>query len=332
MKAKKAAGKAPEEPAPVPKVVPNPKAKVRIGSSKLVPTQPISTARDPIDATKPPVEQSRKYDQDGSRPESQEDAVTVPQQGPAYRITSNAREKIDESKVYDKVMSSEVTLSLSELFAVSVPICKRATEDIKGRKVSAHSVALLTVADKGPASCIFMGYDAPEKWLRQNPNKVLADHLISAAYTHSLRSLIPKVGIKGTLIEAIMDPGSQIVSISDGVWTHLGEGLDTSVIMPMKSANGAIDNTIGVVRDLAFNFGGIMLYMQAHVVKDAPYDILMGRPFDVLSQSQIQNFRNEETHITIHDPNVPGQVRKLPTRPRSEPRFSLIKDEEEDFQ
>jgi len=60
--------------------------------------------------------------------------------------------------------------------------------------------------------------------------------------------------------------------------------------------------------------------MQVHIIWDPAYDILFGRPFNVLTESVVQNYVNEDQTITIHDPNS-GQVATIPTIPRGPPHF-----------
>jgi len=43
--------------------------------------------------------------------------------------------------------------------------------------------------------------------------------------------------------------------------------------------------------------------MQVHVIRSPAYDILIGQPFDCLTESVIRNYRNEDQTITVHDPN-----------------------------
>ena len=40
-----------------------------------------------------------------------------------------------------------------------------------------------------------------------------------------------------------------------------------------------------------------------HVIWEAAYDVLLGRPFDVLTESLIRNYEDENQTITIWDPN-----------------------------
>ena len=60
--------------------------------------------------------------------------------------------------------------------------------------------------------------------------------------------------------------------------------------------------------------------MQVHVIRNPAYDILLGRPFDILTESVVRNFRNEDQTITIHDPNS-DRVVMLPTTSRGPPRI-----------
>ena len=68
-----------------------------------------------------------------------------------------------------------------------------------------------------------------------------------------------------------------------------------------------------------FLIGDITLYLQVHVLRSPAYDILLGRPFDVLTESVVRNFANEEQTITIHDPNG-GHSATVPTFARGKRR------------
>ena len=49
--------------------------------------------------------------------------------------------------------------------------------------------------------------------------------------------------------------------------------------------------------------GEITFYVQFHVIRNPVYDILLGRLFEVLLESIVCNYKNEDQTITIHDPN-----------------------------
>jgi hypothetical protein len=88
----------------------------------------------------------------------------------------------------------------------------------------------------------------------------------------------------------------------------------------MQSANGTIDPSLGLARNVPFRIGDLTLYMQVHVLRNPAYDILFRRPFDVLTESVIRNYKNEDQTIEVHDPNT-GQTVTVPTIPRGPPKF-----------
>ena len=60
--------------------------------------------------------------------------------------------------------------------------------------------------------------------------------------------------------------------------------------------------------------GDITLYVQFHIVQNPAYDVLLGRPFDILVESIVRNYSNEDQTITIHDLNS-RRIATVPTFP-----------------
>ena len=74
----------------------------------------------------------------------------------------------------------------------------------------------------------------------------------------------------------------------------------------MQSTNGTVDRSLSIIKNLSFCFGAIELQLQVHVIEDPAYDILLGRPFDVLTKSSVKNYHNKDQTITITNPNDPS--------------------------
>ncbi len=55
-----------------------------------------------------------------------------------------------------------------------------------------------------------------------------------------------------------------------------------------------------------------------HVVKNAAYDILLGRPFSILTESKIDNHFNRDQLVTLTDHHI-GKTVTLPTHERGVP-------------
>ena len=96
---------------------------------------------------------------------------------------------------------------------------------------------------------------------------------------------------------------------------------DPKIVLRMQSMNGNVDHSLGLTRNIPFVIGNLTLYMQVHVIKSPAYDILLGCLFDLLTESVVCNFRNEEQTITIHDPNSEKVIITLPTIPRGPPHM-----------
>ena len=104
-------------------------------------------------------------------------------------------------------------------------------------------------------------------------------------------------------VKSILDLGCQIVAMSEAVAVKIGLIYDPTVVLHMQSANGQIDHSLGLARNVLFMIGDIPFYLQVHILRAPAYDILLGHPFDILTESVVQNFSNEQQLITIKDPN-----------------------------
>ncbi|PBL01896.1 hypothetical protein ARMGADRAFT_861228, partial [Armillaria gallica] len=126
-----------------------------------------------------------------------------------------------------------------------------------------------------------------------------------------LRALTPTVdGIQE--VESILDEGCQVVAMSYDVWQKLGLPLDPTIKISLQSANNESDWSEGICHNVPFDFGGLEVLLQVHVVKNAAYDILLGRPFSILTESKIDNRFNGDQLVTLTDPNT-GKTVTLPT-------------------
>lgn len=123
--------------------------------------------------------------------------------------------------------------------------------------------------------------------------------------------------IDGTLrVECVIDPGSTIIMMLETQCTELSLAYDPTVILQMQSANGSINPSLGLAHNILFMITKTTLYLQVHIIRNPPYDILLGRPFDVITASIVHNYTNEDQTIMIHDPNT-GQTVTVPTFPRT---------------
>jgi hypothetical protein len=90
---------------------------------------------------------------------------------------------------------------------------------------------------------------------------------------------------------------------------------DPDVRILMQSANGEVEKTLGLARNIPFSFDAITVYLQVHILKSAPYKALLGRPFEILTESVIANSRDGKQTITMTDPYGGARI-TIPTHAR----------------
>ena len=137
----------------------------------------------------------------------------------------------------------------------------------------------------------------------------------------SLRTIWALVGNSAEHVECILDPGSQIVTISENLCDHLHLVYNPANTLGMESANGQVNRSLGVAVDvpLVINGTGITLYLQMHVMRDAAYGVLLGRPFDNLASTIVEQSPDGIHRLTIRCPNS-RRVAVVPTYNRGEGR------------
>ena len=101
-----------------------------------------------------------------------------------------------------------------------------------------------------------------------------------------------------------MDSGSQIVSMSERVALTTGLTWNPDICIHMQSANKQVEKTLGLARNVPFLLGDLTVYLQVHIIRDPAYDVLLGRPFDALTESLIKNTSTCSHTITLTDPNT----------------------------
>ena len=153
--------------------------------------------------------------------------------------------------------------------------------------------------------------------------------VVVAAESQALRSVYPLVNGVGE-VESLLDPGSQVVSMSKEVATKLQLPWDPDIIVHMESANKTLERTLGLAKNVSFVFGPITVYLQVHVIRNAAYRVLLGRPFDTITESEVKNSKDGSQSLTLTDLNT-GERCVLQTHERGKPPTVLQKPVRQDF-
>ena len=328
----------------IPKALPKPPSDPRLTPRPESPIHPFADAKDATYAA--PHERNFGGLPKPSAPKKSE---------PAYRTLPPVYDGKVAADVYDRAMATPVTLTQRELLSLSPEVrsqmreatsAKRAppkevTADVHTLATDSMVAAALDDLDSEPTdfggtTATFINNirqpmvpppgalvieDAYDVYLKSLPQGATPDVLMVAKESSALRSIRPLIDHQQH-IESIIDPGSQIIAMAEEVCIDLGLIYDPTVILNMQSANGEIDKSLGLARNVPMRIGDITLYVQIHIIRSPAYDILLGRPFDILTESVVRNFANEDQTITIFDPNT-GRRATVPTQARGKPRQVL---------
>lgn len=158
-----------------------------------------------------------------------------------------------------------------------------------------------------PAGAVVVGDPVLQYFNSLQPGE--APKQVFVAFTHvagdsaALRVLYPLVnGVQE--IESIVDGGSQIVSMAQSVAVKSGITWNPDINIYMQSANAQVEKSVGLAKNVAFRFGELTLYLQVHIIKSPAYEVLLGRPFEVLTGSMVQNGTDGSQLITLTDPGT----------------------------
>lgn len=122
-----------------------------------------------------------------------------------------------------------------------------------------------------------------------------------------LRAISPY--INGTAHEeSLLDAGSQIVSMNEEAAVSLGVPWDPDIQIHMQSANNQLEKSLGLAKNIPFRIEDITVYLQVHVIKGVAYKVLLGRPFDIITESGVQNRSDGSQVITLKCPNTQKRV------------------------
>lgn len=239
-----------------------------------------------------------------SQPVSQEIAPKpVP---PQYKIQAPIEAKTQIDNVVEKALDSQVMLTQREALAF-IPDYRKHVKDLltNKRTAQANSFTAPIYFQSGPPAADWIEGD----WVHEEKSDTAV-----ARHTEKLRAIFPTIG-EGIRPECVLDSGSQIVGMRKDVWMKLGNPILSDQIMHMEAANSTVSHTMGVIPNLEFNIGGIKVYMQVQVIEEAPWEVLLGRPFMVLLSAKTQDFRDGSQTITLTDPKS-GRTISLPTQAR----------------
>ena len=154
--------------------------------------------------------------------------------------------------------------------------------------------------------------------------------IVVARESQGLRAIYPLINAVG-VTESLLDSGSQIISMAKKVANELGVKWNSEFTIEMESANRTLESTLGLARNVPFSCGAITVYLQVHIMLNPAYKVLLGRPFDIITESLVKNDKDGGQTLTLTNPNS-GERCIMATYERGKPPEILKKPVNEDFQ
>jgi hypothetical protein len=298
------------------------------GSSGAPPNS--SQPANPQIATEEPIHPFANIRETAYRPPHEKNYASKSKESPAYHTLAPIVSPAIAGEVYRRSMKNPcVTLTTEELLSISPEVRTKLREAVTPkRNPNPPQVVANTLVEHGEHTIVAPEYcESYSNAINPGENR---ERVKIAKESISLRSIPLNMKGQGT-IEAVVDPGCQIIAVSEDVCHAFGLSYDPSIRLNMESANGEIDQSLGLCRNVPCRIGDITLYLQIHVIRTPAYDMLIGRPFDVLTTSVITNFANEDQTITIKDPNS-KTIMTIPTLPRKPPQYTNSRRIDSGFQ
>src|SRR5882762_5383808 len=205
-----------------------------------------------------------------------------------------------------------------------------AVETISAERLPGATYEILAEDTNGMAKGSVVVSDPVMQYLNALAPGEKPKSVVVAAESHALRTVYPLINGSGS-VESLLDPGSQIVSMSKEVATALQIPWDPDITVHMESANKSLEKTLGLAKNVPFVFGPITVYLQVHVIGRAAYKVLLGRPFDTITESEVKNSRDGSQSLTLTDLNT-GERCVMHTHARGRQPTVLQKPVRQDFQ
>ena len=235
-------------------------------------------------------EGGERSDSPKNQEQSKEDSFpSIPdKRTPAYTYKSKAMNPTTTKEMFGKILEVIIpSITVGDLLAISPDLRKEAVD-----YTCTHRIPAITATNKLSAA-------------------IAPPHI---EYSTPLCEL--KVTLNGVHEElALLDDGSEIVVICEDIWKASQAKINSQVRMHMQTANGGIQEMPGCIEMLEVDVEGMKTWAHAFVIPDAPYHILLGRPW----QHHVHLKKDEDdddVHITIRDPCNHSNLRRIAMTPQ----------------
>ena len=177
---------------------------------------------------------------------------------PQYRYQATAEDQHLTKQVMDWILEGKLDqITPAHILASSPPIRKELAERLRPRRVETASFEQASGDSMDPVSVLeFAARREAEFSLPLREIDVLVNNLRTEA--------------------GVLDQGSQIVVIREDLAKEVNARINTQRTLRMEGANGGTSRTLGCAEDLSMRIGDVSFTIHAHVVRTAPFRLLLG--------------------------------------------------------
>ena len=166
-----------------------------------------------------------------------------------YKYSFPLEDKSMPACILSQVLDSSVPVPVKDLFMV-LPEFQKQFWDLTMVKhimhLSTHLIHVNELASHDPSS-VNQEY---EDWVLQNN-----DGLIIAHHNLLLQAIEGRFSSIGCSIMGVLDSRLEIIAMPKYIWKELRLPIQSDHMMKMSSTNTSVDSTIGILKNLAIDFG-----------------------------------------------------------------------------
>ena len=273
--------------------------------------RPATKSQQPTAKSSPPSAPTVVYPQSTGR----NDAASRPQGGNddprrgQYRYTTTIETENPQAgaKVYETILNARVSLDIRDLLSISGDLRKMLKESVTTKRISQSNNELAhTALWEQPHLMARDGSGGfnPEIFYQGNP--LYPTIGILGAFmdwsTRPLRAVPVTLNGVGPL-EGVLDSGASFIAVHKKVWDVMHEtGCRTDLTIPLITADSTPHRTYGLLPNITFSIGSFKVTVQAHVVHEGPFDVLIGQPFRAITRMHSQVDFDGSKIIELRDP------------------------------
>ncbi|KAI0795381.1 hypothetical protein BC629DRAFT_1592866 [Irpex lacteus] len=205
---------------------------------------------------------------------------------------SDIQNQVDSTEVLTKLLTTPVTLAVGEVLGVSREMSHQLQEAIKVKTTRQPANETRT---SHPANA-----NEVSSAIRRKTKPFKGELIKAKVYFHDDRD-------EKIVVNAIIDTGSQLNIVRKGFWqTYINEPRDLSKQITLEDANGGEGQLDGEVADVDINMGSLHTRASLFVGSNAPFDLLLGRPWQRGNLVSIDE-RPDGTYLIFKDKNMKPQ-------------------------